>query len=608
MTASPTRRRKARGGPARLALGLLSGLGAGVLGFVLTAPQPARAEGPVRLLPDFLETDPAPPPAAPEMPSPGTEGAPLSLLPPHLDAPAPNGEGAGPSSDETMPRGATLPPPIEVAPLDTVRPLDGEDSGAQGPIGGAELWLGTPPGVVAPLLANVPAPARGTMPRRLTLRLLMAAPSVPDSTARVIEKLAAAGAADELASFAGRIASLPAPAVPHVVRGLAAAGDRRRLCDAGLDRVPGAGGLDVDLLRAVALCRAVAGDSVGAQLALDLAHEQGAVSPGFDHLLRALTGGERSASPDVDGADPLALWAAAALDLAPPAEAFDDPPPLALGLLARSKAALESRIGAAERGVRLGLVDPAELALIYAGGPAPLAPSGDLAASLRRAVLHRAVLEASGPAVRAQAVVAFVEAAGADGLATVAARVEGRAIADTADQSLPPAIGAGLVRAALRAGDRASAQRQIERLTANAGDSRDLARLWPYRALLGAGGPLPPNFDDFEDALPSGDAGETAATMVASLLDALGGGPLPNALARHLDQAGGNPSIMGLDAALAGGRRGEAIALVLEFLGGNALGTLAPKAAGAAVGGLVRAGLAAEARDLAIEIALAAGL
>ncbi|MCF4167692.1 hypothetical protein L2U69_18750 [Zavarzinia compransoris] len=567
-------------------------------------PTPARAEGPVRILPDFLYGDPAPPVSPPAPSGPEDGDGPLSLMPPDMGAPV----DAGPADGETMPRGAALPPPIEIAPLDTVRPLEGEDVAAPAPIGSGELWLGTPPGLVAPLLANVPAPARGTVPRRLTQRLLMAAPSVPDATARVIEKLAAAGAAEDLASFAGRLAGLPAPSVPHVVRGLAAAGDRRRLCDAGLDRVPGAGGLDVDVLRAVALCRAVAGDTIGAQLALDLAHEQGAVGLGFEHLLRALTGGERAASSDVGGTDPLALWAAAALDLAPPPEAFDDPPPLVLGLLARAKAPIGLRLGAAERGVRLGLVDPADLALLYAGGPAPLAAPADLSPPMRRAVLHRAVLEASGPAVRAQAVVAFVEAAEADGLATVAARVEGRAIADTADQSLPPAIGAGLVRAALRAGDRAAALRQIERLARNAGDSRDLARLWPYRALLAGDAAVPPRFDDFEDALPAGTAGERGGDMTAALLDALGGRRLPDDLAARLDRTGGNPAIPGLDAALAGGRRGEAVALVLEFLGGNGLQGLEPKAAGAAVAGLVRAGLTAEARDLAIEIALAAGL
>ncbi|MDD3445347.1 MAG: hypothetical protein PHS60_08040, partial [Zavarzinia sp.] len=342
---------------------------------VLVSVAPARAQGPLNLLPDFLDPDHAPDAQAS---GPLVPGGPVPLAPDFLTPDT----GAA-----TTPGAAALPPPVAVAPLDAVHPLD-DGTALSGPVGVGDLWQGTAPGLVAPLLAGLPTPARGAVARQLTRQVLAGAPAAPDVAARVIDKLTAAGAAEDLAAFAGRLSMLQAPSVPPVVRGLAALRDRHRLCDAGLDRLSGPAGLDLDVMRAVALCRASADDPVGASVALDLAHEQGPVTEGFDRLVRALVGGERATAAAVDVADPLSLWAAAGLGIALPASAFADAPPLSLGLLASATASIEDRIGAAEQGVALGLVDPADLGLLYATGPAPTGAVAGLPPTLRRAALH----------------------------------------------------------------------------------------------------------------------------------------------------------------------------------------------------------------------------
>ncbi|MDD3446917.1 MAG: hypothetical protein PHS60_16030, partial [Zavarzinia sp.] len=82
----------------------------------------------------------------------------------------------------------------------------------------------------------------------------------------------------------------------------------------------------------------------------------------------------------------------------------------------------------------------------------------------------------------------------------------------------------------------------------------------------------------------------------------------PDALGWRADAPLDVPAALGLDAALEAGRRGEALVLVLSLLGDRPLSALTPAEAKIAVSGLRRAGLVAEARALAIEIALSAGL
>lgn len=535
-------------------------------------------------------------------------GGPRSLLPPALQDP-------GPGATDLAPAPAPAPVhPTELSPLPAADPSATSPVALSPPVEGFTVapsrgvsapWLAGDPAPLLLALGQLPAPARSAVARGLTADLLAEEPASPDLIARLAVLRAAAGDGPGLLRLTGRpdFAALPPAAVAAGISGLAASGDRLQLCHAGLDRLAGPAGANPDVLRAIALCRAVSGDAAGAQLAMELAREQGPMSQGFERLLAGLQGRERVGPDAVDPADALGLWAARAQGLPLDGPVYAHPPPLALGMLARAPASLEYRIDAAEQGVLLGIVPVELLAALYAEGPPPTGAVAGLPPALRRASLRRAAVEASGPAVRAQAINALVDAGREAGLSAVLALVERRAIAELSSQSLPPAIGAGLVRAALLAGDTVSALAQLRQLAREAPDSRDLARLWPYRALLAAasdGGA-----SDWIETLPRGAEGQRHMALATALLEGLRL-PVDGELAPARPPPAAETAA--LDSALGAGQRGLVLIGVLTLLGDRPLAEVPPAEIGLAVSALRRLDLPAEATALALEAALAAGL
>jgi hypothetical protein len=610
---------------------LLAATALALLPFAVLAQSPP-AGGPMSLLPPVLDpASPAgqPPVAMPEVSAP-VAGGPIELTPPGMIDPTPSISRPGGQPGAlgtplygTDPRGAALPGAIEMAPLDPpaiaamTDPLplpvvpDGE-------VFGRTLWLNADKALVEQLVPRLPAPARSTAARDLTRRLLTAQMPFSSLRGEIVRRLAAAGEAQVLAALAqAGFAALPIDSLDVVVDGLAALPDRQGLCSAGLDRLDGDAGRQVDVLRALALCRATNGDSAGAQIALDLAREQGGVPEGFGQLIAGLTGGQRPPAAAVDAADTLSLWAAEAQGIALTGDDYKAMVPLNLALLARSSGPLEDRLAAAERGEAIGLVPAATLAELYSTGPTPTGAVAGLAPSLRRASLHRAVVEASGPAVRAQAVATLLSTGTGEELAGTLARVEAQAITDLAGQSLPPPIGAALARAALWAGDEAAALAQIMRLgqAASGRPAQAVALLWPYQAILaGSGGKPPPvGVDGFIEAASGGATGARKLAVAAALLDGLNL-PVPAKLA-DAGRAGHEGSAKvpegisrQLEEMILSSRRGEAIAIVLVILGDRPLSAVGPAELNVAVTSLRRVGLEAQAKALAIEAALSAGL
>ncbi|RJF88145.1 hypothetical protein D3874_14895 [Oleomonas cavernae] len=619
---------RSRGHPLRR---LLATTAVALLPFAAQAQSPPAA-GPLSLLPPVL--DPASPAGQPPVPIPDVPmpiaGGPIELTPPGMIDPTPSISRPGGQPGAlgtplygTDPRGAALPGAIEMVPLDPPAvaamteplPLPVVPGGE---VFGRTLWLNADKALVEQLVPRLPAPARSTVARDLTRRLLTVEMPFSSVRAESVQRLAKAGEAEALGALAqAGLAKLPIDALSAVVDGLAALSDRQRLCTAGLDRLDGEAGRQVDVLRAVALCRATNGDSAGAQIALELARERGNVPEGFGQLIAGLTGGQRPPAAVVDAADTLSLWAAEAQGIALTADGYKAMAPLNLALLARATGPLEDRLAAAERGEAVGIVPAFTLAELYSTGPTPTGAVAGLAPSLRRASLHRAVVEASGPAVRAQAVATLIEAGAGEELSGTLARVEAQAITDVAGQSLPPPIGAALARAALWAGDEAAALAQIMRLGQAAGGrpAKAVTLLWLHQAILsGSGGKPPPGgVDGFIEATSGGAAGARRLAIAAALLDGLNL-PVPAKLA-DAGRAGYDGSAKvpegvsrQLEDMILSSRRGEAIAIVLVILGDRPLSAVGPAELNVAVTSLRRVGLDGEATALAIEAALAAGL
>ena len=544
------------------------------------------------------------------------QGRPMRLIP--GDAPPP----AQPAPK--VERGVTL----EGAP----RPVDQGASGLIDASSGAlpsSLWTGSRRATIDPLVGAIAAPRQATL--RDLLRRTLSSPGQPP------EK----GAEEALPDFAavraqgllrlGDAASARQLATPLARGQREEAGravlrdilfldpDPRPACELVREAIDEA--TKPGWAQALVACQVVAGDVARAQLGGAMLREQKLPEDDWlerfialaDGATRALEGGKAELQPRH-----VALFAAA--KAAPPAAVLASASPAVLASVAANEAfAVEVRLRAAEAATSAGAMDGARLAALYESVQFAPREAADLAGFAEReagprgrAALHRLVRDAAPGPARAEAFAKAMQSAERRG----AARALRRAAADLV-LAIPPshdaAAQAGLVARTLLVDRRsAEAMRWFELLRAGSGHDEAGALLAPLLAIAG----VPDRTLANGEALrawreaqarrePSRAASRTR--LLAEILEALG------TPAAELAGTGAAPAVQApaplVRLARAAGQRlvGETVLLAAAVLNDPTLRDN-PTALGATLRALQEVGLPDEARGIALEAALAAGL
>lgn len=506
-------------------------------------------------------------------------------------------------------------PPAAPAPI-ARRPLAPPAAGwSGGPAAPARalppsLWRGTPRARAEMLLARLPAttaPALQALARRLLLSP-GAAPRGPDLPGTSLPALRAAALLRLGETRAARLVLAQAaenagPAGPRLaVAAAAIAGHEDRACAA----VRRAIRTDQSLFwqRALIACQALAGKVEEARLGIALlAEEKQPPGRALTLAVAALSG--RPAAPVARLAAPtpllLRLLVRARLPLARKlVEGLS--PDLALTLALDDKAPPETRLAAAERAARFGALPPARLAALYARAAGSAAAGTD--PSLARARRFAAIAGAGAPGDHLARMIAFAkESAGPHGGGSVlAARLVLPQLREVAPDPALAGPAPSAARLALAAGDDRLARRWS---ALAAGNERE--RLGFVLALAASPARA-------EGAAPAREAGPPVLRI--ALLAALGD-PVPARAWLSLPAGAWNGSgrsgvapapWLVLAAAAPAKRVGEGVLASLLVAGAGGRLSRDPLALNAAIGGLMRIGLAGAARRIAVEAALAAGL
>jgi hypothetical protein len=384
--------------------------------------------------------------------------------------------------------------------------------------------------------------------------------------------------------------------------------------------------------KALIFCQALAGEHDRAQLGLSLLREQRADDdPLFIRLVNALGGDNR---PITEAVKPtplhLAMLRAARQQI--PAGAVEGAEAGVLRMIAQSpNTTLETRLAAADQAEAWGALSPEALIQVFEAvpfTPDELGNAGPLVAQASRArahaALYRAVKAQSVGTARAEALSGGWDAARTRGFHLAASRTLLPLLRELTPtpQLAPHAATAG--RILLLNGYRDDAKRWYEaaRAAAASGTATNQSDvlLWPLLRLAGVEVPAPDPraLAAWRAAQEKLDAARMPArtAVLTALLEGLGdatdGSLAALLLAGNLASqpvAVPHPALwLGRDGAASAGRVGEAALFVLASLGPDGAASAAPQTLVALVQALRAVGLETEARALALEAAVAAGV
>ena len=499
----------------------------------------------------------------------------------------------------------------------------------------ADLWAGSRRSRIEALLPRLPALATSASVRRLALALLTSPAQAPagagERGALVLsraERLAAMGARDRALALLDRAG--PPGGADAIARlrtdSRLVALDYDGACEGIASRAGRTG--DGYWRRVRVLCQAEAGLIEAATLGLELLLESDASpDPLFDDTIYAMAGLAEPLLERLDRPTPLrvAAWRLAQFPI-PSAVIVTAVPDVLPTIVEAPESSPATRLQAAERAWALGTLPIEAVRALYmqtAFSPEERADAlvqiVGLEPALARALMVQAIEAQTLPALRAEFLAALLSDADRHG-----GRLLAYALADQV-RSIPPApehawFGELAGRALIAAGDRDGAAGWYALAHA-----RGAPRLWPLM-LLSADEPhlTAADFDAWLAAQEGhgGEADEAAEIGAAAkrnglvvLLEALGGRIEPEVWDRLLVDGGSVAArapapalIHGLKEAAEAGRLGETVLMALLLLGDA--GTVADGVATAApvISALVSVGLREEARAIALEAALAAGL
>lgn len=376
----------------------------------------------------------APAPAADSSPT----GAPTALAPPRRLAPAARpANTAAPAEDERTGGGRSEPAvessPLATIDLETVGTLGPENGGL-----GTALWRGTERRFVEEMLPRLPVNASSPTMRDLMRRLLLTSAAAPEGKNRAkslialrVRLLAAMG---DLNGLSGLLAALPGNVTDSRLLEVEAdarflANDNARACAIAASQV------EVDdsayWQKAMVFCEILAGDPGTADLGLSLLRELGEDDSAFFSLAGMLLSGSGGTLKSLPRATSLKLaMARAAKAQLPPDVVASTNPGVLRTIAVNPNVPPEVRLDAAERAEAAGALATESLRQLYSSIDfsaedlaKPLSRAREMGGPIARALLYHLALAQNVPTAQAEIVKNALDIARAEGRYGAAARV-----------------------------------------------------------------------------------------------------------------------------------------------------------------------------------------
>lgn len=512
--------------------------------------------------------------------------------------------------------------------------LDGAGVQENDPVFGGQKWQGTERVLATALIARLPD---GNLSRPLALiqtRLLAHAGEPPIGAA-----LPGAGQAPWLSLRLAKLAiSADGAWLDRVLAGVPAGQDDSVLAGYRLDQLLLAGRTEdacalaeqrvsqdpqPSWRKTLVACQSLAGDHAKAALGLQLLQEQKIEDAALSTLVERLSGIASVPWPKDLTLTPLSVALMRKGRIDPPAASLRKAEPRLLAVIARSDAfPWPTRVMAAERAAQLHALPLGDLAGVYAAVSATANEINADAArrvggARGRALAVRAVREAASPAVRMAAVTVAAELARKDDLLIPLAGVLGPVLAETTPAPDALAAAPDALRLLLLAGRLEAAQAWLDLLRRSEGAEAARATLLVRLAEPRGLGPVPVAALLAWASAEQGRGGDISGrlALMYGVLEALGDalparawsvlGDLPTQPAQKLP---GPAPLIQLQAAAEGKRPAETTALALILRGGRGAALEAIITDVAITRALRTIGLESEARGLALETAILAGL
>lgn len=571
---------------------------------------------------------------------PGPSGAPVRLTPPPV-------EGVAPAPAPAQPALPFPNLPVRVLPgdgvqIDALSSVDPDSAGVltAGNGGfGAALWAGTDRALVDVLLPRLPVNSASSVMRDLMRRLLLSAAVAPQGSAGSGDLVALrVRLLADMGDFSGVNALLDAtPARNQNVRMMRVESDSRLLAN--------------DIARACALataqiqkqdnpywqkafifCQALAGEHDKAALGVALLSEAGEDDQIFFTLVDALASGQAAVLESLPNPSPLHLAMARAAKVQLPADVISTDRPGVLRTIAISpNAPVELRLEAAERAEASGALPVDALRQLYSSITFsdedlanPLTKAEAESGPLSRALLYRTSIIQTVPTAQAEAVARALALAREGG--RYASTV--RAFMPVLKRIMPSTelvwFAPEAVRALMIGGLPEAAENWLGLLRASALFNTEsgavLGALMPVaRLALSTDTWSPDMLGVWWEGEKSRDGARERAALLYTLLESLGE-PVPQTLWEALFDGPDRTTVAMPHPALwyglakassardGAGRVGETILLSLLAIGEGGPGAADPVILRRVLTSLGAIGLEKEARSLAVEAALAAGL
>lgn len=526
---------------------------------------------------------------------------------------------------------------IQVDSLGAVNP---ESAGTLSPETGGlpiDLWKGTDRSLVERLLPEIPGGLVSPTMRELARRLLLSMATPPEGAAREdllnqrIDRLAAMG---DLAAVGELIQAVPnRTASPALVQAEADAfflsGNYAKACG-----IVGQQILESDELywrKGFVFCQALAGEHDKAYLGAGLMRDEGIEAPVFFSLIDAMAAKGAASLETLEGADAMtvAMMRAAQAPL-PDNSRLPESPSLLRAIAVSPHLPVETRLRVAERAEAAGSLDTEALQQIYGAVSfgeedleSPLSKADELGGGKGRAILYQAALGRDIPAALVEVLAKAQQLGEADQLQETTSRAFLPILKRVSpDREMLPFASAA-IRMFMTVGDVPSAAEWYRLLRAGAVfesiyqstymNLLPLARIADSQNIIGA----PTGFlSDWWKLNRGLEDGPEKAHLFFVLADALEGS-VTEARWRDLLQGDlqavpryspASPIWHSLDEAAEAGQIGETLLFALVGMGTASPGEIEPMFLSKVLKALIKTGFEKEARALALEAALGAGL